>query len=152
MFIRTSRNAANIIACTIGIAVVVMLSPAAADTTKPPPPKVEVDVPQGQLLGACARTAGCSWHLLNPQSAGGGIVGCSSTACFMCSGGTCHGMDVVKGGQHPVGHLPVGQTDGVAHLLGAPTTHPVAASGVVSASTKHRTGPITPHTMVHHGH
>jgi hypothetical protein len=126
---RTSRNAANIVACAIGIAVVIMVSPAAADTTK-----VEVDVPQAQLIGACARTAGCTWGVMNPEGNGTMIVGCSPTACFSCDGSTCHSMDVVKGGQHPVGHVPVGQTDGVAHLLGASTTRPAA----VNASTKRR--------------
>jgi hypothetical protein len=121
MFIRISRSAANIVACAIVIAAAVMVLPAAADTKKPTPQ----NVPENQTLAACARSDGCGFVPTGNNPTGPGY-GCGPYGCFTCNGSTCHAT-VVKGGQHPVGHLPVGRTDAVTRLLRASTTRRAAA-------------------------
>jgi len=132
MFTRISPyiRRAVAIAAASAVAVIVTLPDAAAENVTGA--HNGKTVPKAALLGACDRTAGCGY-----RTYGNGVtVGCSPTVCFTCNTKVCAAARP-KGGQHPVGHLPVGQADAVNGILraGASTTRRAAV----------RTGP-TLHT------
>jgi hypothetical protein len=118
-----------------GLAWVAMLPSAAANPKTPPSSKPPSTL---QVINACARTTGC-WFEGNATSGG---TGCSPTVCFHCGTDSCTPIKAVKGGQHPVGHLPVGQTDGVKAILRATQVGHGATQLRTGASVTRSTGPV----------
>jgi hypothetical protein len=130
MTITTTLRALGLATATLACAAV--LSPANATPKAAPPP---FTAPTDKVLAACDRTVGCSY-----TTTGGVTTGCSPNVCFVCSGKSCSPLVVKKGGQNPVGHVPVVQASGAGAsttlkaqvrtaAVGGGAAHPVAVGG-----------------------
>jgi hypothetical protein len=112
----TSSKLRALALATATLAFAAVLSPAGAETKAAPQ---RFTAPTQALLGACDRTVGCSY-----TTTGSVTTGCSPTVCFVCNEKSCAPL-VAR--QHPVGHLPVGQTNS-----GSASTAPVRAVAAVN--------------------
>lgn len=122
IFARANRKSPILAAfVAAGLASIAILEPAGAANPRPPTHTAPVKA----TLAACDRTAGCSYRTYS----NGVTVGCSPTVCFACNTKVC-AANRPKGGQHPAGHLPVGEADTLKSLPPAVPMARASASAV----------------------